>query len=94
MIVDNLNQLVRLVATGETVFIDRGRADGLRVGDSFYVVHRRDYGKDIHQYDTKLPAQVAGRVVVTRVDEYHATGIVVDASGVIRRGDHLAMSVD
>jgi hypothetical protein len=94
MIVDNLNKLVRLVATGETVFIDRGRADGLRVGDSFYVVHRRDYGKDIHQYDPKLPAQVAGRVVVTRVDEYHATGIVIDASGVIRRGDHLAMSVD
>ena len=94
MVVERLNLLARLASVGETVFVDRGRADGLRVGDAFYVIHRRDDGKDIHGYDPKLPAQVAGRVVVTRVDEYHSTAVIVDASGVIRRGDHLAMSIE
>ena len=94
MVVARLNQLARLSATGETIFIDRGRADGVRVGNAFYVIHRRDEGRDIHGYDTELPSQVAGRIIVTRVDEYTSTGVVVDAVTPIREGDHLSMSIE
>ena len=83
-----------LAATGETIFIDRGRADGLQVGDAFYVVHRSDDYEDLHGYDERIPSQVAGRIIVTALDEYHATAVVVDAARPINVGDNLAMRIE
>ncbi|MCB9743873.1 MAG: LysM peptidoglycan-binding domain-containing protein [Alphaproteobacteria bacterium] len=83
-----------LASVGETVFIDRGRADGLRVGNSFFVIQRRDpvlYGREDNE---RIPAQVVGRVVVVRVSENSSTAVVVDSSAAIDVGAKLAMQVE
>ena len=83
-----------LAATGETVFIDRGEADGVGEGDAFFVIHRMDPHVSLRHYDERIPAQVAGRVIVTSVEEDHATAVVVDAASPIRVGDHISMSLE
>lgn len=83
-----------LAGPGETVFIDRGRADGLRVGNSFYVVHHRDEAVSHRLEDPKIPAQVVGRVVITRVNEDFSAGVLVDAARQIRVGDRVAMQIE
>lgn len=83
-----------LASTGETVFLDRGKEDGLRIGNTFYVVKRRDERTGARTEDRALPAAVVGRIVVTRVDDYSATGVVVNASSPIRVGDELAQTVE
>jgi hypothetical protein len=81
-------------AYGATVFIDRGKADGVRVGNTFYVVESRDQHEDLKHEDLRLPPSVIGRVVVVRVDERSATAVVVDASRPIDVGNRLMMRLD
>jgi hypothetical protein len=83
-----------LAGSGETIFIDRGRADGLQVGDAFFVVHHSDDYRELHGFDESIPDQVAGRIIVTALSEYHATAIIVDAARPIGIGDHLAMRIE
>ena len=83
-----------LAGVGEVVFIDRGKEDGLRIGNTFYVVKRQDLLEGSRSEDLSLPASVVGRVVVTRVDDYSATGVVVDSSQPIRVGDALAQTIE
>jgi len=94
MVIAQLNKEVRMNYPGETVFVDVGRSDGVKVGNTFYVVHRNDPTNTKKQWDTKIPMQVQGRVVVTRVDEEHSTAVIVDAAVPIYVGDHLVMDVE
>lgn len=93
-IVERVEDAADLMGPGETVFIDRGRADGVRVGDSFFVVEQRDEHVDIKKEDTDLPFSVIGRVVIVRVDEYSATAIVSDADRSIEVGHRLRQTVE
>lgn len=79
-IVARMSSEKTLASIGETVFIDRGRADGVRVGNSFYVIERRDEVLDLRKPDMDLPPSVIGRIVVVRVDDYSATAVVTDAN--------------
>jgi hypothetical protein len=81
-------------STDEVVFVDRGRADGVRVGDSFYVVERRDEYEDRNKEDERLPPSVIARLVVVRVDENTSTGVIVQASRVIDVGHHVTQRVE
>ena len=91
-IVERLNYEQLLTSDRAVVFIDRGRADGVRQGDSFYVTRQVDeYLKD---EDSDLPPSVVGRVVVLRVDEYASTAVVTDSSRSIRIGDRITQEVD
>jgi hypothetical protein len=83
-----------LSAQGETVFVDRGRADGVRVGNSFYIYEQRDENLDRKREDTEVPPAVIGRAVVVRVDEYFATAVVTDANRPIASGTRVAMAID
>ncbi len=83
-----------LVSVGETVFVNVGRADGARVGDTMWTVVQRDEAIDRDKEDESLPEQVTGRVVLVRVDEYTATGVIVDASRNIELGNRLVQKVD
>ncbi len=93
-IVERVEDAAVLMGPGETIFIDRGRADGVRVGDSFFVVEQRDPYSDLVQEDEELPFSVIGRVVVVRVDEYSATAIVSDADRSIQVGQRLRQHVE
>jgi hypothetical protein len=83
-----------LGSTGDTVFIDRGEADGVGAGDAFYVIHHADLFTGLRSNDENIPNQVAGRLIVTSVQEDHSTAVVVDAAAPIRVGDHISMSVE
>lgn len=93
-VVARLTTEATLAGTGETVFLDRGRADGLRVGNAFYVVEQRDEHVNLRGEDTELPPSVIGRIVVVRVDDYSSTGVVVDAARPINVGNRVAMTVE
>jgi len=95
MIVARLNgEQAILGGTGETVFIDRGEVDGVGEGDSFYIIQHADLFRGLRSNDENIPNQVAGRVIVTSVQEDHSTAVVVDAAAPIRVGDHVSMSAD
>lgn len=81
------------MAPGETVFIDRGREDGVRVGSSFYIYERRDEMLDIKREDDKLPLSVIGRLVVVRVDERTSTAVITDADRSLTVGNHLTQKL-
>jgi hypothetical protein len=83
-----------LASVSEVVFLDRGRADGVRVGNSFYIIERRDEYLDRQRDDPDLPASVVGRVVVVRVDENSSTGIVVQAGRPLSTGMHVTQVVE
>jgi hypothetical protein len=91
-IVERLNYESLLGATREVVFIDRGRADGVRRGNSFYIIQQRD--DFIDEEETDLPPSVVGRLVVLSVDEYISTAVVTDANRSIEVGDRLTQEVD
>jgi hypothetical protein len=80
-ILARLNTDTSLPATNETVFLDVGRADGVDVGSSFYLVTRADGGAGrMARPDKRLPERVTGRVVVVRADENRSTAVVVDSA--------------
>ena len=93
-IVERVDDDADLMGPGETVFVDRGRADGVRVGDSFHVVEQRDPHVDYKKEDEDLPYSVIGRVVIVRVDEYTATAIVSDADRSLMVGNKLLQKVE
>ncbi len=93
-IVARLNGEAMLSRPGDTVFLDRGRADGLRVGSTLYVVEHRDMLVNPNEDDLDLPESVVGRVVVVRIDEYAATAVITDAAASIDVGSVITQRVE
>ena len=83
-----------LGAPGDTVFLDRGRADGLRVGSSIYVVQNRDPVFNANKDEEGIPDSVVGRVVIVRVDEYSSTAVITDANEPIDVGARVAQRIE
>ncbi len=94
VIVGRLDPGAELLGTDETVFIDLGRSDGIRVGNSFYIVERRDEFLDRRKEDPDLPQSVVGRIVVVRVDDDIATAVVTDADRNLRVGSTVTTVVE
>ena len=84
-IVSRLHEESLNMMRNEVVFLDRGRADGLRAGNSLWVVRRGE--DDRGRPDALLPEAVVGRVIVYSVDESWSTGVLTDAARAIRVGD-------
>lgn len=93
-VIGRANDENTLIGSDETVFLNVGRADGTRVGDSFYAVQQRDEAISLNDDDTDLPETVMGRIVVVRVDEYTATGVVTNAARSIDDGTRIVQKVD
>ena len=82
---------------GDTVFIDRGRNDGVRVGNTFYVYEQADELLDQsdppaleEREDEDLPYSVIGRIVIVRVDDTVSTAVITDASTVMHVGHRVS----
>ena len=93
-VVARVNDDQALANTREVVFIDRGRADGVRVGDAFYLVQSMDEHVSLFEEDERLPTAVTGRIVIIRVDERSSTAIVTDSNRSVRVGARLAMDLE
>jgi len=93
-VIARLNDEAILARPGDTVFLDRGSADGLRVGSSLYVVERRDEFIDHETDESDLPESVVGRVVIVRVDEYASTAVITDSSSNVDVGSLITQHVE
>ena len=93
-IVDRLGKEHTLNTTRHILFIDKGSTDGVKKGDTFYVVKRRDEFFREKEDDPLLPATVIGRVMVVEVEETSSTVVVTDAHQPIDIGDQISQNID
>jgi hypothetical protein len=72
------------ISTGDVVYLDRGRADGVEMGNVFelYSFHDRGTGKRI----TPDPTYKIGEVSVITLTDNFATALVMDSRDAIRLG--------
>ncbi|HEX2770646.1 MAG TPA: peptidoglycan-binding protein LysM, partial [Geobacteraceae bacterium] len=81
------------IAAGDIVYLDLGRAQGLKTGNLLYIV--RDVVPDQKLFDFtpigKLPAEVLGALVVVEIGQNTATALVVKSIDAIYRGDRVEL---
>jgi LysM repeat protein len=80
------------ISAGDVIFLDLGRAQGLKTGNMLYVV--RDVAPDKKFLDSplaKLPVELLGAVVVVDLGEDTATALVVKSIDTIYRGDRVEL---
>ena len=80
VIIDQLSQNHSFSSERDTVFIDRGADDGVKVGDSFYIITQHDPYVSEMKEDYSLPPSVIGRIVVVQVKDNHAVAVITDAA--------------
>jgi LysM repeat protein len=81
-----------IVGANDVVYLDLGRAQGLKVGNLLYVA--RDVVPDQKFLEVpveKLPAEVLGALVVVDIGENTATALVVKSIDTIYRGDRVEL---
>ena len=84
----------QLLSIDEPIFIDRGRSDGVRVGNSFYIIESRDEALDRGKEDFELPPAVIGRAVIVAVNDESATAIITEAERNVLVGDRVVQKMD
>lgn len=83
VIIDQLSQNHSFSTERDTVFIDRGSDDGVKIGDSFYIITQHDPFISERKEDYSLPPSVVGRIVVVQVKDNHAVAVVTDLNNII-----------
>jgi hypothetical protein len=88
----------QLIGTGQVVFLDLGKADGVKVGNRLYVVRRGDAYDDvmgpksnIGQDDRRFPARALGEVMVVQIGKHAAVALVTLAIQEMGPGDLVLM---
>jgi methionine-rich copper-binding protein CopC len=83
----------RLVGSEMLVFLDKGRDDGVEVGNRFVVVRRGDGYQpllaDVQTEDERYPREVIAEVLVVDVREKTCTGVVTRALKEVQMGDRV-----
>ena len=87
-----------MVGTGEVVFLDLGKGQGVGPGNVLYVVRRGDAfdpivrpDDDIGQDDDRFPARALGKVVLVQVGDTMSIGLVTLAIEEMGVGDSVLM---
>ena len=94
VVIDRLAQKHSFSTERDTLFIDRGFADGVMVGDTFYIVSQRDPYIDDRKDNYDLPPSVIGRVVIVDVKEESSVAVLTDVHTTIGlEGEKAAVSV-
>jgi hypothetical protein len=93
VVVDTLHPR-EIVGTETLVFVDRGKKDGVEIGNRFLVVRRgdgyqplRDHGLPVD--DKRFPRETIGEVLVLDVREAVSTGFVMHAAKEALIGDRV-----
>jgi len=87
-IVETVGDVVAIVGEHHFVYLDRGRADGVQIGNTMRVLHR---GDDVTGRVRGLPWEVVGRVMVIDVQEDVSTAVVVSSLRALSVGDRVQM---
>jgi hypothetical protein len=81
------------IAAGDIVYLDLGRAQGLKTGNLLYIA--RDVAPAQNLFDFtpigKLPEEVLGAVVVVETGQNTSTALVVKSIDAIYRGDRVEL---
>ena len=93
-IIERLDNEHNINTNRHLLFIDKGSSDGIKKGDTFYVVKRRDEFYRKQKYDPMLPATVIGRVMVVQVEANSAGVVITDSRQSIEIGDHISQNID
>ena len=82
-----------LVGEEDLVFIDRGKADGVELGNRFLVTRRGDGYQPLLSKgpmdDKRFPREIIGEIVVVDLRDHLATGIVTNSTIESRVGDRV-----
>ncbi|MER3445775.1 MAG: hypothetical protein C4291_02570 [Candidatus Dadabacteria bacterium] len=92
-VVDTLNS-VELSGKGDIVYIDVGQEDGVVPGNTFsiYKLPRRAFDPDARR-DVVIPGTFLGRLVVLNVQKEAATGIIIESTRQIEKGDAVRLDL-
>jgi hypothetical protein len=84
---------VQEIAENHIIYIDKGRRDGVRLGNKLGVYRARGTVKDpLRKKKIPLPAIELGEVLVVRVEEGSAACLVVDSLRAMKTGDEILSS--
>lgn len=84
-----------MLQDNQTIYIDRGRNDGVQSGTVFWVLRRGDgLATKPRQVDRSLPDRVIGRLVVFAADEHVSTAILTDQALEVKVGDRITSRLD
>jgi hypothetical protein len=82
-----------LIGQQQLVFIDRGKADGIEVGNRFLVVRRGDgYAPRfnyVHKDDKRFPPETVGELIVVEVRDKTSAALVTESLVEAHEGDRL-----
>ncbi len=86
-----------LIGQGAVVFVDRGKDDGVKPGNTFVVVRRGDAYVEDHKMpeggrdDRQYPEENIGQILIVDVGSKSAVGLVTSSTKEALIGDHVVM---
>ena len=86
-----------LIGEGMVVFVDRGKSDGLKVGNALQIVRRGDAYKRDHRMeeggrdDRRYPDEIIGEILVVDVADKAAVALVTMSFEEALVGDHVVL---
>ena len=92
-IIEYLAQRHYLIATRDTVFLNRGTDDGVIEGDTFYVINQSDDFLEKSKLERNLPPSVIGKVIVVHTESNSSVAVVTDATRALQVGDTVTKHV-
>jgi hypothetical protein len=85
----------KLVASDNLIFIDKGKADGVQIGNRFFVTRRGDGVLPILAQgpidDRRFPREIVAEILIIDTRQSLATGLVVRSVKETRLGDRVEM---
>ncbi len=90
-VVETVGDVVALVGEHHFVYLDRGRADGVQIGNTMRVLAR---GDQVTGRTDGLPYEQIGTLLVVDVQETGSTAVVTDSLRGITVGDRVLMTVN
>ena len=92
-IIDSARDEVSLLSVGSIVYLDKGRADGLHVEDSFHIIPSSSKIITFKRPTEKIQTSI-GTLKVIHLSQNKATAVILSASDSIYSGDQFTNLVD
>lgn len=93
VVVDTMVEGLSILGNGDVIYLDKGLADGLNIGNTVDVVRSGDglfkVGRD---KDKLLPQEVVGRLVIVGAQQRTATAVIMDAYDALTIGDKIRVA--
>lgn len=89
MIVESMVDDLTILGSGDVIYIDKGKEDGVQIGNTIDVIRTGDPLS--RGSDAGLPNEVVGRMVIVGMRGRTSTAVIVDSFDALRIGDRVRM---